>query len=183
MPHSILDFGEARILLRDSDLERRRVLATLLRAEGATVIETDCSASAIACLEQDTVSLVMAVASSSNTDAFSLSAMISGRVAWDTPPVLIMLDREDAHVCDVAHHTGAADLIMLPCTGAWLLSRIRHHLMLAKTLRDLRRSQIAHSHAERLALIGSWEWDTDSNEMNWSDETYRVWGTSPAKSR
>ncbi|MCH7599031.1 MAG: EAL domain-containing protein [Myxococcales bacterium] len=168
-------------MLRDSDLERRRVLATLLRAEGATVLETDCSASAIACLEQDTVSLVMAVASSSDTDAFSLSSMISGRIAWDTPPVLIILDREDAHVCDVAHHTGAADLIMLPCTGAWLISRVRHHLMLAKTLRNLRRSQIAHAHAERLARIGSWEWDTDSNEMSWSDETYRVLGFEPGE--
>jgi PleD family two-component response regulator len=152
---SILDFGQTRILLRDSDTERRRVLSTLLRAEGATVDEADASATAIACLEQEMVSLVLVVASSSDTDGFSLCATISDREGWDTPPVLILLHREDAHVCDVAQHTGAADLIMLPCTGAWILSRVRH-LVLAKDLRQVRRAEIARSHAERLAGIGSW---------------------------
>jgi DNA-binding response OmpR family regulator len=151
-----------RILLGDSDSERRRTLAAMLRADGATIVEADCSASAIACLEQDTVSLVLAVASSNDTDAFSLCAMISGRVGWDTPPVLILLDRNDSHLADVALHTGAADLIKIPCSGAWLLCRVRHHLALAQASRDVRRSQLAHSHAERLARIGSWEWDTDT---------------------
>ena len=175
----MFDFGQARILLRDSDPERRRVLATLLRAEGTTVDEADSAATALACLEQEIVSLVLVVASSSDTDGFSLCATISGREGWDTPPVLILLHREDAHVCDVAQHTGAADLIMLPCTGAWFLSRVRHHLVLAKTLRQVRRAEIAHAHAERMAGIGSWEWDTETNLMVWSDETFRVLGYEP----
>ncbi len=169
------------ILLRDEDLGRRRALAKLLRDERMTVVEADTSAAVIASIEQETPSLVIAVASSHNTDAFSLCDMISGRKEWDTPPVVIALDREDVHICGVARHIGATDLIMLPCPDAWLLARIRHHLILASSLRDMRRTGIAHSHAERLASIGSWEWDTETNEMHWSDETYRVLGHSPGE--
>lgn len=171
----------ALILLRDEDVVRRRALASVLRAEGWTVVECSSSASAIACLEQDAASLVLAVGSSSDTDAFAFCAMISERAGWDTPPVLMLLDREDAHVGEIARHTGATDLIMLPCPESWLLARVRHHLLLAKTLREMRRTDISHSHAERLASIGSWEWDTDTDKMRWSEETHRVLGYEPGE--
>jgi diguanylate cyclase (GGDEF)-like protein/PAS domain S-box-containing protein len=169
------------ILLRDEDVVRSRSLASVLRAEGWTVVECSTSASAIACLEQDTASLILAVGSSSDTDAFSFCATIADRAGWDTPPVLMLLDREDAHVGAIARHTGAADLIMLPCPESWLLARVRHHLILAETLREMRRTEISHSHAERLAAIGSWEWDTDTNQMRWSEETHRVLGYEPGE--
>ncbi len=180
MHRNSIDAG-ALILLRDEDTDRRRRLAAVLRAEAWTVVEAGSSASAIACLEQDTASLVLSVASSSDTDAFLFCAKISVRSGWDTPPVLVLLDREDAQVGGIARHTGATDLIMLPCPDSWLVARVRHHLILAKSLREMRRTEISHSYAERLASIGSWEWDTDTNQMHWSDETYRVLGYEPGE--
>jgi DNA-binding response OmpR family regulator len=175
------DTRGARVLLRDPDAVRRQNLARLLREAELNVVEAESSAAALACLEQDTVSLVLAYESSTYNDAFSLGSIISNRTAWDTPPVIVLLDREDAHVCNIPRHTGVADLIMLPCADDWLVARIRHHLMLAKSLFDARRSEIAHSYAERLAQIGSWEWNTDTNSMHWSDETFRVLGFEPGE--
>jgi PAS domain S-box-containing protein len=34
--------------------------------------------------------------------------------------------------------------------------------------------------AQRIAHIGSWEWDLDSGELTWSDEMYRIYGVDPA---
>ncbi len=35
--------------------------------------------------------------------------------------------------------------------------------------------------AQHLALIGSWEWNLQTNQLWWSDETYRIFGVSPRK--
>ncbi|MDI1480159.1 PAS domain S-box protein [Polyangium sp. y55x31] len=44
----------------------------------------------------------------------------------------------------------------------------------------LRRSQERLARAQRIAQIGSWEWELETNELFWSDECYRLFGLTPA---
>ena len=44
---------------------------------------------------------------------------------------------------------------------------------------DLRRSEARLAEAQRIAHIGSWEWDVTADTITWSDELYRIWGVSP----
>ena len=43
----------------------------------------------------------------------------------------------------------------------------------------LRRSQASLANAQRIAHIGSWDWDIAANELRWSDEIYRIFGVDP----
>jgi PAS domain S-box-containing protein len=43
----------------------------------------------------------------------------------------------------------------------------------------LQRSEKSLSEAQRIAGLGNWEWDLRTNELRWSDETYRIFGLSP----
>ncbi|MDC0744605.1 PAS domain S-box protein [Polyangium mundeleinium] len=43
----------------------------------------------------------------------------------------------------------------------------------------LRRSEERLARAQRIAHIGSWEWDIDTNEVAWSDECDRLFGLPP----
>ena len=43
----------------------------------------------------------------------------------------------------------------------------------------LRRSEGLLSEAQRIAQIGSWEWDIRTDSVTWSDELYRIYGLSP----
>ena len=45
---------------------------------------------------------------------------------------------------------------------------------------ELRKSQLQMLEAQRLAHMGSWEWDIRSGEVHWSDELYRIYGLPPA---
>jgi len=45
--------------------------------------------------------------------------------------------------------------------------------------RDLRESNARLEEAQRVATVGYWEWDLDSNVVVWSDETYRIFGLKP----
>ncbi|RPI26490.1 MAG: PAS domain S-box protein, partial [Acidobacteria bacterium] len=44
---------------------------------------------------------------------------------------------------------------------------------------SLRRSEAMLSQAEKIANIGSWEWDITSGELVWSEQTYRIFGLDP----
>jgi len=43
----------------------------------------------------------------------------------------------------------------------------------------LRKSQANLAAAQRIAHLGSWEWDIKSGQLQWSDELYRIFGHSP----
>ena len=44
---------------------------------------------------------------------------------------------------------------------------------------SLKESERRLSEAQRMAHIGSWDWDIVTNELYWSDEIYRIFGRSP----
>jgi PAS domain S-box-containing protein len=44
----------------------------------------------------------------------------------------------------------------------------------------LRQSQESLTTAQRIARLGSWDWDIVRGELRWSDEFYRIFGLSPA---
>ena len=45
--------------------------------------------------------------------------------------------------------------------------------------RDLQESNARLEEAQRVAHVGYWEWDLDTGEVIWSDETYRIFGLKP----
>jgi PAS domain S-box-containing protein len=45
--------------------------------------------------------------------------------------------------------------------------------------RDLQESKARLEEAQRVAHVGHWEWDLETDVIVWSDETYRIFGLSP----
>jgi PAS domain S-box-containing protein len=43
----------------------------------------------------------------------------------------------------------------------------------------LRHSEVQLAQAQRLAHVGSWDWDLRTNKVAWSDELYRIFGLEP----
>jgi len=43
----------------------------------------------------------------------------------------------------------------------------------------LRKSEARLAEAQRIAHIGNWDWDIQTNELQWSDEIYRIFGLTP----
>ncbi|HVF01218.1 MAG TPA: PAS domain-containing protein, partial [Rubrobacteraceae bacterium] len=43
----------------------------------------------------------------------------------------------------------------------------------------LQKSESNLAEAQQMARLGSWEWDTKTGEMSWSDEVFRIYGFAP----
>lgn len=69
--------------------------------------------------------------------------------------------------------------------------QVDNHHLFTVVLRDiterhqaearLRRSQAQLAEAQRIARIGSWEWDIAADQVTWSDEMYALLGLDPAE--
>src|SRR5207302_10417054 len=44
---------------------------------------------------------------------------------------------------------------------------------------ELRRSEAQLAIAQKIASIGSWEWDLLTNDLTWSEENFRIHGFEP----
>ncbi len=42
-------------------------------------------------------------------------------------------------------------------------------------------SEASLAEAQRIAHLGSWDWDVVNNKLSWSEETYRIFGISPGQ--
>ena len=56
---------------------------------------------------------------------------------------------------------------------------IANALMLKKAERDLRKKEESLAEAQRIAHLGSWDWNIVANELHWSDEVFRIFGLAP----
>ncbi len=57
--------------------------------------------------------------------------------------------------------------------------RKRTELALQWTSCDLQESKSKLEEAQRITHVGYWEWDVLTDRVNWSDETYRIYGLRP----
>jgi len=76
--------------------------------------------------------------------------------------------------------------VMIILIGAFGLSRrITENIQLrwvrGELLADLQASETAMAEVQRIAQVGSWEWDIGSNLVSMSAEAYRIFGTTPDK--
>jgi len=50
---------------------------------------------------------------------------------------------------------------------------------LAELSRDLQESKARLEEAQRVAHVGYWVWNLDTDRVTWSDEAYRIYGLMP----
>src|SRR5579859_79072 len=50
---------------------------------------------------------------------------------------------------------------------------------LSELSRELQESKARLEEAQRVAHVGYWEWDLETNVVVWSDETFRIFGLKP----
>ena len=109
-------------------------------------------------------------------------------------PIIILTGLNDEDLGNKAVTMGAQDyLVKNNVTAASLKHSIAHSLeryrlikalvesskILEKKTTDLLRKQQQFEEAQKIAHIGSWEWDITANTISWSDELYRIYGWEP----
>jgi diguanylate cyclase (GGDEF)-like protein/PAS domain S-box-containing protein len=91
-------------------------------------------------------------------------------------PILGMSRQGDAQTMGRAFDSGVTDFLAKPVSWAVFVHRVRYLLRASRTLGELQASREQLAAAQRLARLGSWEWDVASGELRWSPELKQILG-------
>ena len=178
-----MDSDETRpqILVVDDDRLIRSLARETLEAEGFLVSEAADGATALACFETKRPDLVMLDVEMPGMDGFEVCCALRDRYGMDSTPILIATSSLDRESIDRAYEVGASDFMTKPINWPLLVHRVRHLIRESRNFYQIEHSKASLSNAQRIARVGSWEWNTETNEMEWSDEVFRILGIDPGK--
>lgn len=180
------------ILLVEDNPADARLLNVYLKASFSAEFSLSTTAylsKAIALLNEplfDIIILDLTLPDSSGLDTFKNMYKCSPDI-----PIIVLTGFEDESIGINAVKLGAQDfLVKGKVNGAELSRAINYSIERFKLVRELaentkkledrtlelQREKLKLSEAQKLAHIGSWEWDIERNIVSWSDELYELFG-------
>src|SRR5919108_6650617 len=174
-----------RILHLEDDANDAELLQAMLEAEGIVshVTRVDSQDDFLASLEQSGFDLIFADYSLPSFDGFS-ALKIALEKCPDVPFIFVsgMLGEE---VAIEALKIGATDYVLKERLSR-IVPSVQRALREAQERTErkrveqaLRESEAKLEEAQRLAHVGYWDRDLDTDLITWSDETYRIYGLPP----
>ncbi len=174
-----------QILIVEDNVAFAELLAVTLREEGYICETATTGAAALSWLSSHQTALVITDYSVSDMsgDAF-ISAM---RDRGLSIPFIVVTGRDDSELAVQMIKRGASDFVLKDTT---LLDRLP--IVVARALKEsdvarqllnaedaLRQSEARLARAQRIARIGSWEWNLQNNSVYFSEELLRILGYNP----
>ena len=112
-------------------------------------------------------------------DGYELCARLRAHPSGTLVPVLMLTGLDDLESINRAYDVGATDFISKPINWGVLGHRVRYILRSSQAFGDLAKHQATLESAQRIAHLGSWDWNLQRNEIYWSAETFRILGLEP----
>ena len=100
-------------------------------------------------------------------------------------PIEVVRRRPDGVLLNVSLafspiHDPAGEMIGLSCVARDITARRQVEAALQESHNALQKSEARLAEAQRIAQIGSWEYDLVENKITWSNELFRLFGLDPA---
>ncbi len=166
-----------RVLLVDDDGVARLLTASALAARGWQVIEADGGAQALALFDREQPDVVVLDALMPDIDGFATCEQLRRHHAGAHVPVLMLTGLDDERSIARAYEVGATDFFVKTTSQWTLLSERLRYLLRASRMRvELAESQAKLSKAQRIARLGSWEWNIGRRWIKLSEECFGICG-------
>jgi PAS domain S-box-containing protein len=167
----------ASVLLVDDDGVARLLTASALAERGFRVLEAASGAAALALFATEAPEIVVLDALMPELDGFATCERLRRLPGGEHVPVLMLTGLDDETSIARAYEAGATDFFV-KTNSQWTLlaERLRYLLRAARMRKELAASQAKLTKAQRIARLGSWEWDLQSRWVTLSDECFAIAG-------
>ncbi len=165
-----------RILVVDDDTGGRRLTRATLHKAGFQVVEAGDGEKALASFQAEPPDLVLMDVSMPVMDGFTACAALRALPGGGRVPVVMMTGLDDVASIDRAFEVGATDFITKPINWTILAHRVRYMLRASAAINTLKQNQRRLSNAQRIGVMGDWEWDVRRNRIVPSEQAWRILG-------
>jgi PAS domain S-box-containing protein len=171
--------GAPIALIVDDDLTMRLLIRQTLERVGFACHEAEHGAAALERFPQLQPDIVLLDVVMPHMDGYAACAGLRATPGGAFVPVLMLTGLDDVESIDRAYGVGATDFISKPINWGILSHRVRYILRASQAFSGLAKNRAGLESAQRIARLGSWEWDLPRDQVRWSDETYRILGLAP----
>jgi diguanylate cyclase (GGDEF)-like protein/PAS domain S-box-containing protein len=179
MYNSIEENASGTVLIVDDDFTVRLLAREALEQAGFTVRENDDGVGVLAQFEEEEPDIVLLDVMLPGLDGFTLCQQLRALPRGKNTPILMMTGLDDVASIRRAYDAGATDFIAKPFNWIILTYRVRYMMRTSELFLNLGKSQESLNYAQRIAGLGSWEWDINSDKLQWSDAVYRIFHIDP----
>ncbi|HYA66708.1 MAG TPA: diguanylate cyclase, partial [Burkholderiaceae bacterium] len=165
------------VLLIDENPIARMLAVAALRERGWPVVEAADAQEAIALFAREHPQAVVLDAGLSAPDGFETCQRVRRLPGGEHVPVLMLTGLDDEHSIARAFEAGATDFFV-KSVGQWSLlsERLRYMLRAAYARQELLTNQARLHQAQRIARLGSWDWDFRTGHVRVSDHCRALLG-------
>lgn len=170
------------LLIEDDLIDRQMVKRTLMKpSQTAAEFDIECAGSLAESFEQlsknnfDVILLDLGLPDSNGLETVD-------RVAKEKPriPIIVLTGLDDNETGFTAIKKGAADYLVKGITVEYqLMKSILYAIERKRVEAALQESQMQLAAAQRLAKLGSWQYDAATQKTTWSEEMFHIHGLDP----
>lgn len=157
------------LLVIDDDTTIRLTLAKILAKDGYQILQADRGATAIDICQSQQPDLILCDVIMPEMDGFETCAALRKLPLTQSVPILMLTGLDDIESIDTAFSAGATDFITKPINWPLLIRRVRYALRTYGLTQQLAKAQLNQAHAQEVAKLGFWEWNPQTDQMNWSE--------------
>jgi PAS domain S-box-containing protein len=168
------------ILTIDDDDSIRLMLKDILSREGFTVLTAADGQTGLDMFLDHHPDLVLLDVMMPKMDGFACIEALRALPNTCLLPIVMLTGVDDVDSIHRCFDLGATDFIIKPINWPTLPYRLRHLMRTSEALNSLARSETALRNAQKIAHLGSWEWEVDSDLLTYSKETLNVLGVTAA---
>ncbi len=178
MPTDHLKNEDYLILVVDDDDAIRFVASDTLADAGFNIVEAKNGRQALEAFKHHKPDLVLLDLVMPELDGFQVCKQLRSQPENETLPIMIMTGLDDEDSIGRAFEAGATDFIIKPLNHFILEQRTRYILRTSRVLKTLEQREARLNNAERIAKLGSWDWDYRKKTLRVSKEFNRILGFS-----
>ena len=164
------------VLLVDDDPMVRMLVKSALVQRGLDVTDVAGGRDALASFRQHRPDIVLLDAMMPDMDGFQVCRELRALPDGEHVPVIMLTGLDDEQSIARAYESGATDFFIKSPLMALLTERIRYLLRTARMREELVIGRAKLAKAQRIARLGSWEWDLPQRTVVASEECYRLIG-------
>lgn len=167
-----------RALVADDDEMVRMLTREVLEALDVVVDEASDGLQTIERFKQrqGKYDLVLLDLDMPKVDGFKVCSKIKKLPGGEQTTIVVITGSEDHESILKAFNVGAMDFVTKPIRWPILTENLRFILRARDTMCELSESEHRLSEAQRIARLGSWEWNLKTGEARWSKQAYRILG-------
>lgn len=168
---------QTTVLIVDDNVMDRYITREALEQAGFDVLEAGDGEEALAVFAERQPQFLLLDVKMPRMDGFAVCENIRATPVGLHTPILMMTGLNDVESINRAYDVGATDFITKPINGAILTHRIRYILRAQQTADELRHNESLLADAQKVAKLGSWDWNLSQRRITWSEEAGRIVGT------